>query len=174
MKKGFTVWLTGYSGAGKTTISGMLYKRLLERRIASEILDGDIIRQNLSKGLSFSKEDRCVNILRIGFVAELLSRHGVGVIVSAISPYRSARDSVRSTISRFVEVHVKCSIGECERRDPKGLYRLVKSGEIRNFTGIDDPYEDPVDPEIVCNTEAETVEQSVCHILTWLQKAEFI
>jgi len=174
MKKGFTIWLTGYSGAGKTTISGLLQKNLLEKCIACEVLDGDIIRQNLSKGLTFSKEDRCLNILRIGFVAEMLTRHGVCVIVSAISPYRCARDTVREKIGNFVEVHIKCSINECERRDTKGLYKKAKDGEIKNFTGIDDPYEDPINPEIVCDTESETVEESVAHILTWLGKSELI
>lgn len=170
MKTGFTIWLTGYSGSGKTTISKQLHQHLLAKSIPCEVLDGDVIRQNLSKGLTFSREDRCENILRIGFVAEMLSRHGVCVIVSAISPYQTARDNVRQKIKKFVEVHVSCSIEECERRDVKGLYLRAKNGEIPNFTGISDPYEDPFDPEIICNTEKESVEESTEKILQTLCK----
>lgn len=174
MKKVFTVWLTGFSGSGKTTISGQLHKKLLEKSIPCEVLDGDVIRQNLSKGLTYSKEDRCENILRIGFVAEILTRNGVCVIVSAISPYRCARDSVREKINHFVEVYIKCSIQECARRDIKGLYKKVRNGEIKNFTGIDDPYEEPVNPEIICDTETETVEESVKNVLSTLERLDYI
>lgn len=174
MKTGFTIWLTGYSGSGKTTISAQLYQFMLDKNIPCEVLDGDLIRQNLSKGLSYSKEDRCENILRIGFVAEMLSRHGVCVIVSAISPYRDARNLVRDKIKNFIEVHVRCSIEECERRDVKGLYKKAKLGEISNFTGISDPYEDPINPEIVCDTESESIEDSVLKILNTLCHLKFI
>ncbi|SKA48443.1 adenylylsulfate kinase [Chitinophaga eiseniae] len=165
MKKGFTIWLTGYSGSGKTTISEQLYQSLTAREIRCEKLDGDIIRQHLSKGLSFSREDRCENILRIGFIAEMLSRHGVGVIVSAISPYREARNTVRNKIANFIEVHVSCPIEECARRDVKGLYQRAMSGEITNFTGISDPYEAPLDAEITCDTARESIDESTDKIL---------
>jgi adenylylsulfate kinase len=174
MKKGVTIWITGYSGSGKTTIAKGLYQCIAERSIACEILDGDIIRQHLSKGLSFSKEDRCENIMRIGFVAEMLTRHGVFVIVSAISPYISARSCVRNRIENFVEVYSKCSIDECARRDVKGLYEKVKNGEIKNFTGISDPYEAPTDPEIICDTEVETVEESINKVLDGLRKLNYL
>ena len=174
MKKGFTVWLTGYSGAGKTTISQQLQKEIQERNIDCEILDGDLVRQNLCKDLGYSKEDRCTNIMRIGFVAELLSRHGVCVIVSAISPYRSARGSVRKRIEDFVEVYVKCPLEVCENRDVKGLYKKARNGEMPNFTGISDSYEEPVNPEIICDTSTETVEDSVNKVLAGLEKLNLI
>ncbi len=174
MKKGFTVWLTGYSGAGKTTISQQLQKEILERNIDCEILDGDLVRQNLCKDLGYSKEDRCSNIMRIGFVAELLSKHGVCVIVSAISPYSSARRSVRKRIEDFVEVYVKCPLEVCENRDVKGLYKKARNGEMKNFTGISDSYEEPVNPEIICDTSAETVEDSVNKVLAGLEKLNLI
>jgi adenylylsulfate kinase len=172
--KGFTIWLTGYSGSGKTSIANELHKRLIERTIPCEVLDGDVIRQHLSKGLTFSKEDRCENIKRIGYVAEVLSKHGVCVIVSAISPYKSARDAVRTKIPAFIEVYVKCTIEECERRDVKGLYKKARLGEIKNFTGISDPYEEPVDPEVICYTETETIEDSVNKILACLETLHLI
>nr|WP_107685787.1 adenylyl-sulfate kinase [Niastella populi] len=174
MRKGFTIWLTGYSGSGKTSIATELYRKLIERTIPCEILDGDVIRQHLSQGLTFSKEDRCENIMRIGYVAQILSKHGVGVIVSAISPYKSARDMVREKIHSFVEVYVNCSIEECERRDVKGLYKKAKTGEIKNFTGISDPYEEPVDPEVTCYTETESIDESVAKILACLEALHLI
>jgi len=174
MKKGFTIWLTGHSGAGKTTIAGELKNELSLRGIDWEILDGDIIRENLSKGLSFSRKDRDINVLRIGFVAELLTRHGVCVIVSAISPYRETREMVRNKIGNFVEVFVKCSIEECEKRDVKGLYKMARAGEIKGFTGIDDPYELPLKPEVTCNTEVESIEESVRRIICTLENLKYI
>lgn len=173
-KKGCTVWLTGYSGAGKTTISRELEQRMLERGIPCEILDGDAVRTHLSKDLGFSREDRCTNILRIGFVAELLARHGVCVIVSAISPYRNARDLVRERIDNFAEVYVRCPIATCEKRDVKGLYKKARNGEIRQFTGISDCYEEPIHPEIICDTETENIGQSVDKVLAGLEKMNFI
>jgi adenylylsulfate kinase len=167
--EGFVVWLTGYSCSGKTTISAALEEELRKCKIPCERLDGDVIRENLSKGLSFSKEDRDINVMRIGFVAELLARHGVGVIVSAISPYRSARDQIRQKVRNFIEVFVQCSLHECERRDIKGLYAKARKGDIKSFTGVDDPYEEPLNPEIICNTESETVDDSVYSILLYLE-----
>ncbi|MCX6319216.1 MAG: adenylyl-sulfate kinase [Bacteroidetes bacterium] len=170
MKKGFTIWLTGYSGSGKTTIASALNKELVNRNISCEILDGDVIRQYLSRGLTFSKEDRCENIMRIGFVAELLSRHGVVVIVSAISPYRSAREAVRNRIADFIEVYAKCPINVCEERDVKGLYKKARAGLVNNFTGISDPYEEPLNPEVVCETDTQLINESVESILGYLVK----
>lgn len=174
MAIGFTIWLTGYSGAGKSTISLHLRERLSEMNIPCETLDGDIVRQNLSSDLGYSKEDRCTNIMRLGFVAELLSRNGICVIVSAISPYRSARDGVRKKIKNFIEVYVKCPIEECERRDVKGLYKKAKNLELNNFTGISDPYEEPINPEITCHTEIEKIEDSVKKILLCLESFNLV
>jgi adenylylsulfate kinase len=174
MKKGLTIWLTGYSGAGKTTLANNVKNILTHRGHSCELLDGDVIRQHLSLGLGFSKEDRCENIRRIGFVAELLSRHGIIVIVSAISPYKSARDEVHNRIPHFIEVYIKCSIEECERRDVKGLYKKAKAGELNFFTGISDPYEEPDKPDIICNTEFETVEQSTQQIIESLERLRYV
>lgn len=171
---GFTIWLTGLSGAGKTTISEKLCLELNKRQIPCETLDGDVIRENLSKGLTFSREDRDINVLRIGFVAALLSRNGVGVIVSAISPYLEARRQVREKIKGFVEVYIKCPIEECERRDVKGLYKKVRSGTLTGFTGISDPYEEPVHPEVTCFTDIETVEISVNKIIRYLEETAYL
>src|ERR687883_1064002 len=159
--RGFTLWFTGLSGAGKTTISEIVEHELRNRFRKIEVLDGDIVRTNLSKGLGFSKEDRDTNILRIGFVAHLLSRNGVAVITAAISPYRDIRDQNRALIGDFVEVYAKCSIEELTRRDVKGLYERALRGEIQNFTGISDPYEEPSDPEVIVDTHRETVQDSV-------------
>jgi adenylyl-sulfate kinase len=163
--RGLAVWLTGLSGAGKSTIAEGVAAELrrLGRRV--EVLDGDVIRENLSKGLGFSKEDRDTNIRRIGFVAELLARNGVVVIVAAISPYRAVRDEVRDRIEHFVEVHVHCPLEELVRRDVKGLYRRALAGEIANFPGVSDPYEEPVEPEITIDTSVETVDVSVRRVL---------
>ncbi|TCJ20322.1 adenylyl-sulfate kinase, partial [Rubrobacter taiwanensis] len=150
--RGFTLWFTGLSGAGKTTISEIVEKELRERLGKVEVLDGDIVRTNLSKGLGFSKEDRDINVLRIGFVANLLTRNGVAVIVSAISPYKEARDQVRREIGEFVEVYVDAPVEVCAERDVKGLYKKAFSGEIQQFTGVSDPYEPPVAPELHIRT----------------------
>jgi adenylylsulfate kinase len=165
-QKGFTVWFTGLSGAGKSTIAEMLYHELRARGMKTEILDGDIVRQNLSKGLGFSKEDRDTNILRIGFVAELLTRNGVATICCPISPYREARNEVRRQIGEFVEVYVHATVEEiAEHRDPKGLYKKAQAGEIKNFTGIDDPYEPPENPELVLDTMVEEPAESLQRVL---------
>jgi adenylylsulfate kinase len=169
-ERGFTLWFTGLSGAGKTTISEIVEHELRERGRQVEVLDGDIVRTNLSKGLSFSKEDRDTNILRIGFVAELLTRNGVAVIVSAISPYREARDQVRRRIVDFVEVFVDCTLEVCAERDVKGLYKKAFDGEIEHFTGVSDPYEPPTAPDLTLRTDEEEPLDSALKVL---QKLEF-
>jgi adenylylsulfate kinase len=173
--KGFTLWFTGLSGAGKTTISKLVEQELHQRRNRLEILDGDIVRENLSKGLGFSKEDRDTNIRRIAFVADLLSRNGVPVITAAISPYREIRDEARETMGdRFIEVFVKASVEVCAERDVKGLYAKAFSGEIKEFTGVSDPYEEPLDPEIVLDTENETPEESASRLIALLEERQLI
>jgi len=166
---GFTVWLTGLSGAGKTTIAGRLEQELRGRGRGVEVLDGDIVRTHLSKGLGFSREDRDTNILRIAFVASLLTRHGVAVISAAISPYEGARRQARELIGSFVEVYVRCDLDELVRRDVKGLYKKALAGEIANFTGVSDPYEEPQHPDVLVDTARETVDESVAKIITVLQ-----
>lgn len=159
--RGVTIWFTGLSGAGKTTITQALEKKLRAAEVKLEVLDGDIVRTNLTKGLGFSKEDRDENIRRIGFVSHLLTRNGVIVLVSAISPYRAIREEVRQRIGDFVEVFVNAPLAVCEERDVKGLYKRARSGEIKQFTGISDPYEPPENPEIECRTDLEELSESV-------------
>jgi adenylylsulfate kinase len=173
--EGFTLWFTGLSGSGKTTITNLLVRDLLGRGSKLEVLDGDVVRENLSKGLGFSKEDRDTNIRRIAFVANLLSRNGVPVITAAISPYREIRDEARQMMDgRFVEIYVKASVEACEERDVKGLYAKARSGEIKEFTGVSDPYEEPLSPEIVVETEEQTPEESARQILDFLEAEGFI
>src|SRR6476469_1929249 len=165
-EKGFTLWFTGLSGAGKTTISQLLEKELRARGSKLEILDGDIVRENLSKGLGFSKEDRDTNIRRIAFVADLLSRNGVPGITAAISPYAEIRNEARQLMGdRFVEVHIDASVDACAERDVKGLYAKAFAGEIKEFTGVSDPYEAPESPELRVDTESLTPEESAELIL---------
>ncbi|HEU4387149.1 MAG TPA: adenylyl-sulfate kinase [Blastocatellia bacterium] len=175
--RGLVVWFTGLSGAGKTTLSRELAKEFIEAGFKVELLDGDEVRENLSRGLGFSKEDRDTNVRRIGFVARLLARNGVIVLASAISPYRQSRDDVRAAVesdgSRFVEVFVRCPLGVLIERDVKGLYKKALAGEIRNFTGISDPYEDPLDPECVVDSSNETVHKSIARILALLSESGF-
>jgi adenylyl-sulfate kinase len=167
---GLTVWFTGLSGAGKSTLAEAVRDELRSRGRRVEILDGDEVRTNLSKGLGFSKEDRDTNIRRIGYVARLLSRNGVVAITAAISPYREIRDEVRRLHeAAFVEVFVDCSIDELVRRDRKGLYAKALRGEIANFTGVSDPYEPPQTPEIHVHTDRERVEESLARIVEWLE-----
>ena len=169
--QGFTVWFTGLSGSGKSTIAEMLYHEFQARGLKTEILDGDEVRKNLSKGLGFSKEDRDTNILRIGFVANLLTRNGVATICCPISPYKETRDACRETIGEFVEVYVHATVDEiAANRDPKGLYKKALAGEITGFTGVDDPYEVPEHPEITVDTLSQTPEESLQHVLTRLQE----
>ena len=169
-ERGFTLWFTGLSGAGKTTIAEIVEKELRERGRRVEVLDGDIVRTNLSKGLTFSREDRNTNVLRIGFVANLLTRNGVGVIVSAISPFKDARDQVRRRIIDFVEVFVDAPLEVCAERDVKGLYKKAFSGEIPQFTGVSDPYEAPNAPDLVLKTAEEEPHESAQRVI---EKLEF-
>jgi len=171
---GFTVWFTGMSGAGKTTVARLVEKELRERGLKVEVLDGDIIRTNLSKGLGFSKEDRDTNIRRIGFVCELLSRNGVAAIAAAISPYRAVRDEVRQKIQNFVEVYCECPLEVLIERDVKGLYKKALAGEIQNFTGISDPYEPPLNPEVTIHSAQETPEESAAKVITKLEELGYL
>lgn len=173
-QKGFTLWFTGLSGAGKTTLAHIIEAELKRRNLKVEILDGDVVRTNLSKGLGFSKEDRDTNIRRIGFVCHLLSRNGVATISAAISPYREIRDEVRKTIGDFVEVYVHCPLEVCAQRDVKGLYAKAIAGEIPGFTGVSDPYEAPLNPEVTVDSSTETPEQSAGKILRKLEELEYI
>jgi adenylyl-sulfate kinase len=172
--EGYTLWMTGFSGAGKTTIALELERRLKAMGARFERLDGDTVREGLTRDLGFSKEDRDKNIERVTFVARLLSRNGVGVIASFISPYREAREKVRGETTNFIEVFVNAPINVCIERDVKGLYKKALAGELPNFTGIDDPYEAPINPEITVNTATETVEDSVNAILAYLESRELI
>jgi adenylyl-sulfate kinase len=174
MHKGFTLWFTGMSGAGKSTLSHALERRLRECGAKVELLDGDVVRTHLSKGLGFSKEDRDENIRRIGFVCELLSRNGVIAIVAAISPYRAVREEVRARIANFIEVYVHCPLEVLAERDVKGLYKKALAGEIPNFTGVSDPYEPPLTPEITVNSAAETPEESLARIWEELRERQLI
>jgi adenylylsulfate kinase len=174
MSAGVTIWFTGLSGSGKSTIARIVEKRLRAAGRRVEILDGDVVRTNLSKGLGFSKEDRDTNIKRIGFVAHLLSRNGVIAITAAISPYREIRDFNRNLIGDFVEVYAKCSLEECEKRDVKGLYKKARAGEIKGFTGIDDPYEEPTNAEVVCETDKQTADESAEQILKKLVEFGYV
>jgi adenylylsulfate kinase len=174
-EKGFTVWFTGLSGSGKSTIAEMLYHEFQARGMKTEILDGDVVRQNLSKGLGFSKEDRDTNILRIGFVADLLTRNGVAAICCPISPYKETRDANRELIGKFVEVYVYATVEEiAANRDPKGLYKKALAGEITGFTGVDDPYEAPEHPELVVDTIVESPEESLQKVLDKLAELGYI
>ena len=174
MERGFTVWFTGLSGAGKSTIAERLAPVLKELGLNVEILDGDIVRTHLSKGLGFSKEDRDINIRRIAFVAHLLSRNGVAVITAAISPYRDVRAEAREMIGDFVEVYAKCPIDALAERDVKGLYKKALAGEIKNFTGVSDPYEEPLSAEVVVETDRETVDESLTKVVAALEEGGYL
>ena len=173
-KKGFTLWFTGMSGSGKSTLANKVETMLLERGLNVEILDGDVIRTNLSKGLGFSQEDRDINIRRVGFVCNLLTRNGAVAIAACISPYAKIRDENREMIGRFVEVYCKAPIEALIERDPKGLYKKALAGEIKGFTGIDDPYEEPKKAEIVVETDKETIDESAAKILRTLELMNYI
>ncbi|HLF04911.1 MAG TPA: adenylyl-sulfate kinase, partial [Dehalococcoidia bacterium] len=172
--RGVTIWLTGLSGAGKSTITDELVRQLTALGRKVEVLDGDVVRTNLSKGLGFSKEDRDTNIRRIGFVSKLLTRHGATSIVAAISPYREVRDEVRRDIGDFVEVFVHCPLEDLVKRDVKGLYAKAIAGEIKNFTGVSDPYEEPLNPEVTVHTHRETVAESVAKVMAKLRELGYL
>ena len=176
--KGFTVWFTGLSGAGKTTLAQTLVPELRARGLNVEVLDGDEVRTNLSQGLGFTKEDRDTNIRRIGYVSRLLARNGVAVISAAISPYREIRDEVRQSIEaegiEFIEVHVKCPLEVLTERDVKGLYQKALAGEIKEFTGVSDPYEEPLHPEVVVQTDHESIPISARKILDQLHARKLL
>jgi adenylyl-sulfate kinase len=170
MREGFVVWLTGLPGSGKTTIARELEPKLRELEWPVEVLDGDEIRQNLSKGLGFSREDRETHLKRVTYVAKLLSRNGVAVIAAFISPYRSIREYARKETTNFMEVFVKCSVETCAQRDPKGLYKKASSGQIKDLTGPQDLYEEPLNPDLVLDTEKLSLAQSVNTLLSKLQE----
>jgi adenylylsulfate kinase len=173
--RGFTLWFTGLSGAGKTTIAEIVERELRLRHGKIEVLDGDIVRTNLSKGLTFSREDRDTNVLRIGFVAELLSRNGVGVIVSAISPFKEVRDAVRRSVGEdFIEVYVDAPLEVCAERDVKGLYKKAFAGEIEHFTGVSDPYEPPSSPELHIKTDEEEPQESARRVVLRLEELGYL
>jgi len=174
MNTGFTIWFTGLSGSGKSTLSEVIEQRMKALGRNVEVLDGDIVRTHLSKGLGFSREDRDTNIKRIGFVCNLLTRNGVICISAAIAPYRDARDWARKEIGNFIEVYVRCPIDVCRQRDVKGLYKLVDEGKIKNFTGVDDPYEEPLHPELIVETDKETVDESVARIFAKLTQLGYL
>jgi len=172
---GFTIWLTGMSGSGKSTLTAILERGLRERGLPVEVLDGDVVRTHLTRGLGFSKEDRDENIRRVGWVCELLTRHGVVAIAAVISPYRDVRDEVRERIGRFVEVYMEAPLEVLAERDVKGLYRRAMAGEIENFTGVSDPYEPPLDPEVICHTDGrETPEQSAAKVMARLEELGYL
>lgn len=174
MERGFVVWCTGMSGAGKSTLARRLESVLRERGLKVEMLDGDVVRTNLCKGLGFSKEDRDINIRRIGFVCKLLARNGVAVVVAAISPYREVRDEVRRDIGDLVEVYVKCPIDVLKERDAKGLFSRALRGEIPNFTGISDPYEEPLNPEVTLETDRQSVQESLTILVARLEELGYL
>jgi len=178
MDKGFTLWFTGLSGAGKSTLSAPVAAQLRAAGLRVEVLDGDEVRTHLSKGLGFSKEDRDINIRRIGWVAKTLSRHGVVAITAAISPYRETRDEVRKDVTAagagFVEVFVRCPVDVLAERDVKGLYRKALAGEIKNFTGVSDPYEEPASPDVMVDTSLESIDESVSKILAKLRELGYL
>ncbi len=172
--KGLTLWFTGLSGSGKSTVSAILETRLRSLGAKVEVLDGDVVRTHLSKGLGFSKEDRDINIRRIGFVCHLLSRNGVIAIAAAISPYRETRDWVRSQVEHFIEIYAHCPLEKLVERDVKGLYKKALAGEIKEFTGVSDPYEPPHNPEVTINTHLETPEESANKIWAKLEEMKLV
>jgi adenylylsulfate kinase len=175
MSTGFTIWFTGLSCSGKSTVSNLVEAKLRKRGLDKiEILDGDVVRTNLSKGLGFSKEDRDTNIKRIGFVCKLLSRNGVVAISAAISPYREVRDFNRAEIGGFFEVYCRCPLETCIKRDVKGLYKKALAGEIKNYTGIDDPYEEPLNAEVILDTDRETPEESAERVIRKLEELGYL
>ena len=174
MENGFVVWLTGLPASGKTTIAVKLEEELRLRGLRVEVMDGDEVRKGLSRDLGFSKEDREKHAMRVAYVSKLLARNGVAVIVALISPYRSFRVAIRDDIEHFIEVFVRCPVEECAKRDPKGLYAKAYAGEVKEFTGVDDPYEEPDKPELILDTVEENTEESVGKVLTWLKEYGYL
>jgi len=174
MEKAFTIWFTGLSGSGKSTLSRLTYLEIRRRGLKAELIDGDIIRKNFCQELGFSKRDRYINIKRIGFLSWLLNKHGIISVVAAIAPYEEVRQINRQLIPNYIEVFCNCPLEVLEARDPKGLYKKALQGKIKNFTGISDPYEPPKNAEIVCNTDRETVEESLQKIINYLVKKDLI
>jgi adenylyl-sulfate kinase len=172
--RAFTLWLTGLSGAGKSTLAHRVEQQLKACQLQVEVLDGDVVRRYLSQGLGFSAEDRAINVQRIAFVCHLLTRNGVICVAAAISPYRDMRARARQQIGDFIEVYVRCPLEVCRQRDVKGLYRRVAAGEIRSFTGVDDPYEEPEHPDLVVETDRETVEESVARIFARVRERGYL
>ena len=172
--KGFTIWFTGLSGSGKSTLSDVVEHRLRERGRNVEVLDGDVVRTNLSKGLGFTREDRDTNIKRIAFVCKLLTRNGVACISAAISPYIETREWSRREIGNFVEVYVKCPIDICRQRDVKGLYKRADAGLLKGFTGVDDPYEEPLNPELVIESDKVSIEEGADLIMAKLEELGYL
>jgi adenylylsulfate kinase len=173
-RKGFTVWFTGLPCSGKSSVADRVAEKLKEKGFKVERLDGDIVREHLTHDLGFSKEDRDENISRVTFVAKLLTRNGVAVLASFVSPYRERRDKSRKEIGNFVEVYVKCPLEVCMKRDIKGMYKKAINGEITNFTGINDPYEEPIDPEIIVEADKETIDESANKVLKKLDELGYI
>ncbi len=174
LTRGVTVWFTGLPSSGKSTIARLLERQFRKWGLKTELLDGDVIRTHLTKGLGFSREDRDTNVKRLAFVCQLLTRNDVLAVSSAISPYRETRDQARRMIGNFVEVFVKTSLAECQKRDVKGLYEKAKAGELKGMTGVDDPYEEPLNPEVVCETENETPEQSAAKVVSRLEALGYL
>ena len=174
VEKGFTIWMTGLSGSGKTTLAGLAEREIRGRGLKVECLDGEAFRTHLSQGLGFTKEDRDMNVRRIGFVCHLLSRNGIVAIASAISPYRAVRDEIRERIGAFIEVYVKCPLEICIQRDDQGLYKKARTGEIAHVTGISDPYEAPLHPEIIVETDKEPPRESLARILKRLEDLQYL
>lgn len=173
-QQGFTLWFTGLPCSGKTTISEIVEHELRNRGLSVEVLDGDEVRRNLSKDLGFSKEDRDIHIKRVGFVSKLLSRNGVATLSAFVSPYREVRSYLRSEIEHFVEIYVRCPLEVCIQRDVKGMYKKAMAGEIQNFTGISDPYEEPLNPEVVVETDKETPTESAQKVIRKLEELGYI
>ena len=174
LQRGVTVWFTGLPSSGKSTIARLLERQCRKWKLKTELLDGDVVRTNLTKGLGFSKEDRETNIKRIAFVCQLLTRNDVLAVASAISPYRETREQARQMIGSFVEIYIKTSLEECEKRDVKGLYKKARAGEVKGMTGLDDPYEAPVSPEVICETEKETPEECAAKVITKLRDLGYL
>lgn len=174
LQRGVTVWFTGLPSSGKSTIARLVERQAKKWKLKVELLDGDVVRTHLSKGLGFSKEDRQINVKRIAFVCQLLTRNGVMAVASAISPYREIRDEARLMIGSFIEVYVKTSLAECEKRDVKGLYQKARSGEVKGMTGVDDPYEAPVNPEVICETEKESAEECAAKVIEKLRDLGYL